>query len=113
LRAWSRTAVDLRQERNRFANRVSEQLWRYYPQALAVTDDLAADWFLESLAAAPTPAKAARVRDSSIERLLKGAPHPTDRCGGGVADLAAAAADGGGRHRRGGKRAYSRPYDAS
>ena len=37
---------DLQQERNRLANRVREQLWRYYPQALAISDDLAADWFL-------------------------------------------------------------------
>ena len=40
-------ADDLQQERNRLANRVREQLWRYYPQALKISDDLAADWFLE------------------------------------------------------------------
>ena len=34
LREWSRMAEDLQQERNRLANRVREQLWRYYPQAL-------------------------------------------------------------------------------
>ena len=71
LREWSRMAEDLQQERNRLANRVREQLWRYYPQALAISDDLAADWFLELWAAAPTPAKAARVRESNIERILK------------------------------------------
>jgi hypothetical protein len=38
---------------------VREQLWRYYPQALAISDDLAADWFLELWAAASTPDKAA------------------------------------------------------
>ena len=32
LREWSRMAEDLQQERNRLANRVREQLWRYYPQ---------------------------------------------------------------------------------
>jgi transposase len=31
LREWSRMAEDLSQERNRLANRVREQLWRYYP----------------------------------------------------------------------------------
>jgi len=36
-------AEDLSQERNRLANRVREQLWRYYPQALELGDDLAAD----------------------------------------------------------------------
>jgi len=71
LREWSRMTEDLQQERNRLANRMREQLWRYYPQALAISDDLAADWFLELWAAIPTPAKAARVRESSVERLLK------------------------------------------
>src|SRR5208283_1315837 len=61
LREWSRMAEDLQQERNRLANRVREQLWRYYPQAL----DLAADWFLDLWALAPTPAKAARLREIS------------------------------------------------
>jgi transposase len=71
LREWSRMAEDLQQERNRLANRVREQLWRYYPQALAITDDLAADWFLEVWAAAPSPAKAGRTREASIARRLR------------------------------------------
>lgn len=71
LREWSRMADDLQQERNRLANRVHEQLWRYYPQALQLTDDLAADWFLGLWHHVPTPAKAARVREATVERLLK------------------------------------------
>ena len=55
LREWSRMAEDLQQERNRLANRVREQLWRYYPQALELGDDLAADWFLDLWGLAPTP----------------------------------------------------------
>ena len=55
LREWSRMAEDLSQERNRLANRVREQLWRYYPQALELGDDLAADWFLDLWVLAPTP----------------------------------------------------------
>ena len=47
LREWSRMAEDLQQERNRLANRVREQLWRYYPQALKLGEDVAAAWFLE------------------------------------------------------------------
>ena len=62
---------DLQQERNRLANRAREQLWRYYPQALAIGYDLAADWFLESWAAVPTPSKAARTRESTVERVLR------------------------------------------
>jgi transposase len=71
LREWSRMTEDLQQERNRLANRVREQLWRYYPQALAVSDDLGADWFLELWASVPTPGKAARVRESTVERVLR------------------------------------------
>src|SRR5215469_11590048 len=67
----SRMTQDLQQERNRLANRVREQLWRYYPQALAIGDDLAADWFLEMWAAAPTPSKAARTRESTVGRVLR------------------------------------------
>jgi len=67
LREWSRMSEDLQQERNRLANRVHEQLWRYYPQALAIGDDLAADWFLQLWVAAPTPATARRLRESTVE----------------------------------------------
>ena len=49
LREWSRMAEGLQQERNRLANRVREQLWRHYPQAHELGDDLAADWFLDLL----------------------------------------------------------------
>jgi transposase len=99
LREWSRMVEDLQQERNRLSNRVREQLWRYYPQALAISDDLAADWFLELWAAVPTPAKAARVRESSIERVLK--THRIRRIAAaeGLRIFAATAADGGRRHR--------------
>jgi transposase len=72
LREWSRMAEDLRQERGRLANRMREQLWRYYPQMLTLgTDDFAAEWLLDLWSQAPTPAKAARLRESTIERILK------------------------------------------
>jgi transposase len=71
LREWSRMAQDLQQERNRLANRVREQLWRYYPQALQLTDDLAADWFLALWHQVPTPAKAAKVRKTTIAHILQ------------------------------------------
>jgi transposase len=71
LREWSRMAEDLQQERNRLANRVREQLWRYYPQALALTDDLATDWFLDLWGQVPTPSKAVRVSEKTIARILK------------------------------------------
>lgn len=71
LREWSRIAEDLRHDRNRLGNRVRELLWRYYPQMLELTDDVAAPWFLDLWQLAPTPGKAARVRESTVERLLK------------------------------------------
>src|SRR5205823_5647745 len=71
LRAWSRLAEELRAERVRLGNRVRHQLWRYYPQMLKLTKDLAAPWFLELWAIASTPAKAGRLRKSTVERLLK------------------------------------------
>jgi transposase len=71
LREWSRMTDDLQQERNRLANRVRQQLWRYYPQAMQVTDDVAADWFLDLWQEAPTPAKAARIKQTTIDRILK------------------------------------------
>jgi transposase len=71
LRAWSRLAEELQEERVRLSNRLHQQLWRYYPQMLKLTDDLTATWFLELWFRAPTPAKAARLAPSAIERLLK------------------------------------------
>jgi transposase len=70
LREWSRLAEELQQERVRLANRIRQQLWRYYPQLLEVADDVAAEWFLELWSLAPTPAKATRLREATLERLL-------------------------------------------
>src|SRR5271168_4524257 len=71
LRAWSRLTEELREERVRPSNRVHQELWRYYPQMLEITDDVAAPWFVELWSKAPTPAKARFLRRSTTERLLK------------------------------------------
>jgi transposase len=71
LREWSRMTEDLTAEKTRLANRVREQLWRYYPQMLAVEPDVAAPWLHDLWQAAPTPAKAGRVRETTITRVLK------------------------------------------
>ncbi len=71
LREWSRVADDLRVERNRLSNRVRELLWRYYPQFLELSEDVGADWFLDLWRLIPTPEKARRVREATVERLLK------------------------------------------
>jgi hypothetical protein len=71
LRAWSRLAEELTEERVRLSNRVYHELWRYYPQISQLTDDLAAPWFLELWTIAPTPTKAGHLRKSVIDQLLK------------------------------------------
>jgi transposase len=71
LREWSRLAEELKQERVRLGNRLHHQLWRYYPQLLELTDDVAADWVLDLWTLVPTPAKGKHLRKAAVERLLK------------------------------------------
>src|SRR3954467_14486261 len=53
------------------SNRIRQQLWRYYPQLLAVSDDVTAEWVLDLWTLAPTPTKAARLREATLARLLQ------------------------------------------
>jgi len=71
LREWSRMREDLQQERTRLTNRMREQLWRYFPQMLQLSDDLGAEWFLALWHKVPTPATAAKLRKSAIDSLLQ------------------------------------------
>jgi transposase len=71
LREWSRLAEELQQERLRLANRIRQQLWRYYPQLLELSDDVTAEWVLDLWTLAPTPTKAARLRAPTLARLLQ------------------------------------------
>jgi hypothetical protein len=71
LREWSRLAEELQHERVRLGNRVRQQLWRYYPQLLELSDDVTAEWVLALWSMAPTPAKAARLREAMLARLLR------------------------------------------
>src|SRR3954452_2442669 len=71
LREWSRLAEELQHERVRLGNRIRQQLWRYYPQLLEVSDDVTAEWVLDLWTLAPTPAKAARLRETTLARLLQ------------------------------------------
>jgi len=70
LREWSRMADELQQERTRLANRLRQQLWRYYPQAAKLTDDVADDWFLALWQKVPTPGSAAKAGEKIIARVL-------------------------------------------
>jgi len=71
LREWSRIYDELKGEQNRLTNRVRQQLWRYYPQASELAEDIAAEWFLDLWQQVPTPAQAARVSEKAIARILK------------------------------------------
>lgn len=71
LREWSRIHEELKQERNRLTNRMRDQLWRYFPAFTELSDDLAANWLLELWEHIPTPAKAARVTEKTVARILK------------------------------------------
>src|SRR3954462_13726949 len=75
LREWSRLEEELQQERTRLSNRIRQQLWRYYPQLLAVSDDVTAEWVLDLWTLAPTPAKAAR-----LGRLVPHVQQPKAGC---------------------------------
>jgi len=71
LREWSRISEDLGAERNRLANRLRERLWRYFPAMIELEGDLGAEWFLDLWEAAPTPMKAARMREAAAAKILK------------------------------------------
>ena len=72
LREWSRLSEELTRERVRLANRMRQQLWRYYPQFLdAVDDDVAAPWALDLWRSLPTPRAGQRVREVTLTRVLK------------------------------------------
>ena len=72
LREWSRLSEEITRERVRQANRMREQLWRYYPQLLAaISDDVAASWALALWRRLPTPVAAQRVREATLAKLLK------------------------------------------
>jgi transposase len=71
LREWSRIAEELGEERTRLANRLRQQLWRYFPAFLELDADLAAPWILDLWSAVPTPRKARRVSNTTIATILK------------------------------------------
>ena len=70
LREWSRMADELKDERTRLTNRIRQQLWRYYPQALELGDDVGAERFLDLLEVAPTPDTARRLTEKRIGQIL-------------------------------------------
>jgi transposase len=71
LREISRVDEDLREEANRLANRLREQVLRYQPEALRLCPSADEPWFWSLLELAPTPGHAARLRANQVQRLLR------------------------------------------
>jgi transposase len=70
VRELSRLHGELQEEHCRLTNRLREQLWRFYPQLLALTPAADAPWLWALLEQAPTPAQGRRVTLSAVRALL-------------------------------------------
>jgi transposase len=71
LRELSRVDEDLGREANRLTNRLREQLYRFYAQALKLCPAADEPWLWALLELAPSPAVACRLQRKPIERLLR------------------------------------------
>jgi len=71
LRELSRLEEELRDEAIRLANRLREQLQRFYVQLLAVCPAADEPWLWALLELAPTPAQAQRLTRPALSRLLR------------------------------------------
>jgi transposase len=70
LRELSRADEDLQREGNQLANRLREQLHRFYVQALKLCSSADEPWLWTLLELAPSPSVARRLRPKRVERLL-------------------------------------------
>lgn len=77
LRELSRLEDELAQEFSRAANRLREQWHRFFPQLLQRCESADEPWLWELFELAPLPAKAARLIEARIARLLP--PHRIHR----------------------------------
>jgi transposase len=71
LRELTRLAAELHEEQGRLANRLREQLQRFYPQLLAVCPAADEPWLWALVDLAPTPAAARRLSQAQLARLLR------------------------------------------
>jgi transposase len=71
LRELSRLDDDLQEERLRLANRLRDQLYRFFPQVLQLCRAADEAWFWHLVELVPTPAHARTVRPARIAQLLK------------------------------------------
>src|SRR5262252_2591442 len=71
IRELSRAEETLLEEFRRSANRLREQLHRFYPQMLQLCSAADAPWLWDLLDLAPTPAHAALLSAEQVQRVLK------------------------------------------
>src|SRR2546427_23783 len=67
----SRAEETLLEDFRRSANRLQDQLHRYYPQMLKLCSAADASWLWELIDLAPTPAHAALLSEEQVQRVLK------------------------------------------
>jgi len=71
LRELSRTEETLLEDFRRSANRLRDQLHRFYPQMLQLCAAADKPWLWDLLELAPTPAHAALLSEEQVQRVLK------------------------------------------
>jgi transposase len=70
LRELSRLEDDVAQEQNRLSNQLREQWHRFFPQLLQLSPAADEPWIWELFQSAPLPAKAVKLSQTRIARLL-------------------------------------------
>jgi transposase len=71
LRELSRLEDEISQELNRATNRLREQLHRFFPQLLQLCDSADEPWLWALFELAPLPARAAKLSEAKIARILQ------------------------------------------
>ena len=71
LRELNRLVDELTTDRVRLVNRIQQLFWRCHPQFLELEKDLSKAWVRELWRLAPTPKQASRLRQTTVEKLLR------------------------------------------
>ena len=71
LRELSRLEDEIGQELNRATNRLREQIHRFFPQLLQLSESADEPWLWTLFEQAPCPAQAARLSEAKIARILE------------------------------------------
>lgn len=71
LRELSRLEDEVGEELNRSVNRLREQFHRFFPQLLQLSQSAGEPWLWALFESAPSPARAARLTEAKIARILR------------------------------------------